>query len=287
MAAVFKHELRMYFHSLTAYVFGAFLLVIVGIGAMLYNLQAAVSNFEFVLSFSSIIYAVIVPILTMRVIAEERRQKTDQLLYSLPISTFQVIAGKYLALLAVFAIPLCIISCYPLIFAQFGEVYLPTSYGSLLAFFLMGAALIAVGVFISSLTDNQGFAAGIGVAVILLNYFSVTLSEYVSSTAQGSALALFVLAAGVGLLIHYLTRNDNLACAVGLSLMAVVVLWYFVDSAAFEGLLSGIMTALSLFERLDVFVNGVFDLTAVTYYLSVAAFFLFLSVQSLEKRRYN
>ena len=175
MAAVFKHELRMYFHSLTAYVFGAFLLVIVGIGAMLYNLQAAVSNFEFVLSFSSIIYAVIVPILTMRVIAEERRQKTDQLLYSLPISTFQVIAGKYLALLVVFAIPLCIIACYPLIFAQFGEVYLPTSYGSLLAFFLMGAALIAVGVFISSLTDNQGFAAGIGVAAILLNYFSVTL----------------------------------------------------------------------------------------------------------------
>ena len=175
MAAVFKHELRMYFHSLTAYVFGAFLLVIVGIGAMLYNLQAAVSNFECVLSFSSIIYAVIVPILTMRVIAEERRQKTDQLLYSLPISTFQVIAGKYLALLAVFAIPLCIISCYPLIFAQFGDVYLPTSYGSLLAFFLMGAALIAVGVFISSLTDNQGFAAGIGVAVFLLNYFSVTL----------------------------------------------------------------------------------------------------------------
>ena len=287
MAAVFKHVLRMYFHSLPAYVFGAFLLVIVGIGAMLYNLQAAVSNFEFVFSFSSIIYAVIVPILTMRVIAEERRQKTDQLLYSLPISTFQVIAGKYLALLAVFAIPLCIISCYPLIFAQFGDVYLPTSYGSLLAFFLMGAALIAVGVFISSLTDNQGFAAGIGVAAILLNYFSVTLSEYVSSTAQGSALALFVLAAGVGLLIHYLTRNDNLACAVGLSLMAVVVLWYFVDSAAFEGLLPSIMTALSLFERLDVFVNGVFDLTAVTYYLSVAAFFLFLSVQSLEKRRYN
>ena len=271
MAAVFKHELRMYFHSLTAYVFGAFLLVIVGIGAMLYNLQAAVSNFEFVLSFSSIIYAVIVPILTMRVIAEERRQKTDQLLYSLPISTFQVIAGKYLALLAVFAVPLGIISCYPLIFAQFGYVYLPTSYGSLLAFFLMGAALIAVGVFISSLTDNQGFAAGIGVAAILLNYFSVTLSEYVSSTAQGLALALFVLAAGVGLLIHYLTRNDNLACAVGLSLMAVVILWYFVDSAAFEGLLPSIMTALSLFERLDVFVNGVFDLTAVTYYLSVAA----------------
>lgn len=287
MAAVFKHELRMYFQSLTAYVFGAFLLVIVGIGAMLYNLQAAVSNFEFVLSFSSIIYAIIVPILTMRVIAEERRQKTDQLLYSLPISTFQVVMGKYLSLLTVFLIPLCIIAVYPLIFAQFGEVYLPTSYGSLFAFFLMGAALIAVGVFISSLTDNQGFAAGVCVAVILLNYFSVTLSEYVSSTAAGSALALFVLAAGVGLLIHFLTRNDNLATAVGLTLMAIVVIAYFVDSSMFEGLLPQVMTTLSLFERLDVFVNGVFDLTAITYYLSVAVFFLFLSVQSMEKRRYN
>lgn len=287
MVAVFKHELRMYFQSLTAYVFGAFLLVIVGIGAMLYNLQAAVSNFEYVLSFSSIIYAVIVPILTMRVIAEERRQKTDQLLYSLPISTVEVIVGKYLALLTVFVLPLCLIAVYPVIFAQYGEVYLPTSYGSLVAFFLMGAALIALGVFISSLSENQGFAAGIGVAAILLNYFSVTLSEYVSSTAIGSAVALFVLAAGLGLLIHYLTRNDNLACGVGITLMAAVVIAYLADSSLFEGLLPEIMTALSLFERLDVFVNGVFDLTAVVYYLSVAVFFLFLSVQSLEKRRYN
>lgn len=287
MVAVFKHELRMYFQSLTAYVFGAFLLVIVGIGAMLYNLQAAVSNFEYVLSFSSIIYAVIVPILTMRVIAEERRQKTDQLLYSLPISTVEVIVGKYLALLTVFVLPLCLIAVYPVIFAQYGEVYLPTSYGSLVAFFLVGAALIALGVFISSLSENQGFAAGIGVAAILLNYFSVTLSEYVSSTAIGSAVALFVLAAGLGLLIHYLTRNDNLACGVGITLMAAVVIAYLADSSLFEGLLPEIMTALSLFERLDVFVNGVFDLTAVVYYLSVAVFFLFLSVQSLEKRRYN
>ena len=175
MTAVFKHELRSYFHSLTAYVFGAFLLLVVGFGAMFYNIQAAVSNFEYVLSFSSLVFVVIVPILTMRVIAEERRQKTDQLLYSLPITTTQVILGKYLALLVVYLVPLCVISLYPLIFAQFGEVYLLTSYGSILAFFILGAALIAVGVFLSSLTENQGFAAGMGVAVILLNYYSVSL----------------------------------------------------------------------------------------------------------------
>lgn len=287
MLAVCKHELRMQFHSLTAYVFGAFLLAVVGIGAMLYNLQAAVSNFEYVLSFSSLVFAVIVPLLTMRSLAEERRQRTDQLLYALPLSTWEVILGKYLALLAVFAVPLCVIAVYPLLFAQFGEVYLPTSYGSLFAYFLLGAALIAVGVFLSSLTDNQGFAAGISVAVILFNYYSVALSEYAAATAQASALALFVLAAGLGLLVKALTRSENLAIAVGLPLMALIVAAFFFNSSWFEGLLPNVMAALSLFERLNVFVNGVFDLTAVVFYLSVAAFFLFLSVQSLEKRRYN
>lgn len=287
MIAVLKHELRNYFHSFTAYVFGVFLLAIVGIGAMLYNLQAAVSNFEYVLSFGTIIFVVIVPILTMRVIAEERKQKTDQLLYSLPISTVKVILGKYLALLVIYLIPLAIISIYPLIFAQFGDVYLPTSYGSLVAIFIMGAALVALGVFISSLTDNQGLAAGIGIAVILFNYYSVSLSEYVSSTAFGSAIALSVLALLLGAIIRYLTRNEQLASGISLILLAVITATYFLNPTAFEGLLPNIMRQLSLFDRFNTFVSGVFDLTAIFYYVSVIVFFLFLSVQSLEKRRYN
>ena len=287
MIAIFKHELRLYFHSLTAYVFGAFLLLIVGIGAMLYNLQAAVSNFEYVLSFSSMIFAVIVPILTMRVIAEERKQKTDQLLYSLPISTTKIIVGKYLALLVLYLIPLAIISTYPLIFSQYGEVYLLTSYGSLLAYFVMGAALIAIGVFISSLTENQGFAAGIGIAAILFNYFSVSLAEYVSATAIGSAIVLFVLAAGLGWLIYHLTKNSNLGYGVGLTLMAAVVALFWIDESKLEGLVPEIMKTLSLFDRFEIFVNGVFDMTAIVYFVSIIIFFLFLSVQSLEKRRYN
>lgn len=287
MTAVFKHELRGYFHSFAAYVFGAFLLAIVGIGSMLYNLQAAVSNFEYVLSFGSIVFVVIVPVLTMRVIAEERRQKTDQLLYSLPITTTQVILGKYLALLVVYLIPLCIISLYPLLFSQFGEVYLPTSYGSLFAIFLMGAALLAVGVFISSLTENQGLAAGIGIAVILFNYYSVSLSEYVSSTTLGAVVALLVLILAVSLIVRYLTRSPAIAYAVGIVLIVPTGLVCFLSPSRFEGLLPNIMRQLSLFERFTAFVNGMFDLTAIFYYLSVIAFFLFLSVQSLEKRRYN
>lgn len=287
MIAVCKHELRGYFHSLTAYVFGAFLLAVVGVGAMLYNLQAAVSNFEYVLSFSSLVFVVIVPILTMRVLAEERRQKTDQLLYSLPITTTQVVLGKYLALLAVYLIPLAVICVYPLIFAQFGEVYLPTSYGSIFAFFVMGAALMAVGVFLSSLTENQGFAAGITIVVILFNYYSVSLSEYISSTAFGSLIALDVLAILLGFLIRYLTRNEGLAYGVALALVLALAAAFLVDSSMFEGLLPAVMEQLSLFERFNTFVNGVFDVTAIVYYLSVIGFFLLLSVQSMEKRRYN
>ena len=287
MTAVLKHELKSYFRSMTAYVFGAGLLLAVGLGAMLYNIEAAVSNFEFALSYFSIIFAVIVPILTMRVIAEERKQKTDQLLYSLPITTTQVIVGKYLALLTVYMIPLCIVALYPLIFSQFGDVYLLTSYGSMLAFFIMGAALIALGVFISSLTDNQGFAAGIGIAVILLNYFSVSLLEYISTTAFGSVVALCVIILALGAVIKHLTKNENLAYGVFFILIAAIAITSFVNGGIFEGLLPSIMTKLSLFDRFTGFVNGVFDITSIVYYTSVIVFFLFLSIQSLEKRRYN
>lgn len=287
MIAVLKHELSNYFHSLTAYIFGAFLLVFVGIGALMYNIQSAVANFEYVLGFVSLVFVLIVPILTMRVIAEERKQKTDQLLYSLPITTTQVVLGKFGALLAVYFVPICLICIYPMVFAQYGEVYLLTSYGSIFAFFVMGAALIAMGMFISSLTENQGFAAGIGVAVILFNYYSVSLAEYVSSTALGSAIVLCVLFMILGLVMSHLTRNEIFSYAVSLVMIAAVCVTYFFDSTKFEGLVPKIMTELSLFERFYTFINGVFDMTAIVYYVTVILFFLFLTVQSLEKRRYN
>ena len=287
MIAVLKHELSGYFHSLTAYIFSAFLLAFVGIGVLIYNIQSAVANFEYVLGYVCLGFVVIIPILTMRVIAEERKQKTDQLLYSLPIRTSQIVVGKYLALLMVYLVPLCIVALYPLIFAQFGEVYLLTSYGSLFAFFVMGAAMIAVGTFISSLTENQGFAAGITIPVILLNYYSVSLAEHVTATAFGSFAALCVFAVVIGVVIRFLTQNENLAYGISILLIIILGVAYFVDSAKFEGLLPDIMTKLSLFERFYSFVNGVFDLTAIVYYVTVIIFFLFLSVQSLEKRRYN
>jgi len=287
MIAVLKHELSLYYHSLTAYVFGAFLLLITGVGALIYNINESVANFEYVLGFISIIFIVLVPILTMRIIAEERKQKTDQLLYSLPISTTGVVLGKFLSLAVVFFIPTIVISIYPVVFSFYGDVYLPTSYGCIIAFFFMGLALMSIGVFISSLTESQGMAAGICAAVMAFNYFSATLADYVSSTAVGSIISIVVLVILIGLLLKYLTKSNYICIGfIALCVIAVIII-YVVDSTLLEGLLPTIMQNFSLFERFNVFVNGVFDLTGIIYYLSFTAFFLFLTVQSLEKRRYN
>lgn len=287
MIAVLKHELRSAFNSLTVYLFCAALLCIVGVGAMIYNIQASVANFEYALNYISVILVVIIPVLTMRSFAEERKQKTDQLLYSLPLTTWQIVGGKYLSLLAMFFLPMAIIAVYPMIFAQYGEVYLPGAYGSILAFFVMGAALIAIGMFISSLTENQGFAAGIAIVLFLFNYYSVSLAEQVSSTSYGSAFALCIIVALVGFIVKTLTKNNMIALGVGGGLVVLTLAAYFIVPDKFEGLLPSIMEKLSLFDRFTTFVNGVFDLTALVFYASVIVLGLFLTVQSLEKRRYN
>ena len=287
MIAVWRHELKMYFHSMTAYVFGAFLLLFTGIGALIYNINESVANFEYVLGFIDLVFIVIVPLLTMRIIAEEKRQKTDQLLYSLPISSAQVIIGKFLALLVVFAIPMVFICFYPLLFSKFGDVYLPTSYGSLVAFFFLGLALISIGMFISSLTESQGMAAGICVAVMLLLYFASKLADYVSASAILTLVVIIVVLFLLGMVIRALTRSTLAGfIPTGLLMVAAFVV-YLKSPSSLEGLLPKVMDEISLFDRFDVFVNGVFDLTAIVYYISIIVFFLFLCVQSLEKRRYN
>ena len=288
MTAVFKHELRSYFHSLTAYVFGAFLLAFIGIGAMLYNLQAAVSNFEYVLSFASLVFVVIVPVLTMRVLAEERRQKTDQLLYSLPITTVQIIAGKYLALLVLYLIPLAIIAVYPLIFAQFGDVYLLTSYGSILAFFLLGCVFIAIGMFLSSLTESPVIAAITTCAALFFFYLLDNLLQYFPSSAISNLVIWIIIFALIGLLIYHITKNQMIAGIVtGIGCIAGIVV-YFVKKTLLESLFSTLLGHLVL---TDIFYNFsqnyIFDLGGLLTYLSLIILLVFLTVQTFEKRRWS
>ncbi|WP_300282750.1 ABC transporter permease [uncultured Subdoligranulum sp.] len=286
MKAVFKHELSLYYHGLLAYVFGAFLLEFIGIGAMMYNINRAVANFEYALGTFCIGFVALVPILTMRVMAEEKKQKTDQLLSLLPITGADIVLGKYFAMAVVFIAPMLVACVYPFIFSLYGDVYLPTSYGALFAFICLGLALIAIGMFISSLTESQGMAAGICVVVMLFCYYSADLADYISSTAFNVAV-LLVLSALLALLVRRLTRSDVAGLIILVLCVAAVAITWFVSPDSLQTLLPDLMSKLSLFERFYTFVNGVFDVTAIIYYASVAVFFLFLCVQSWEKKRYN
>ena len=286
MKAVFKHEVSLYYHGLMAYVFVAFLLEFIGIGAMLYNINSAMANFEYALGTFSIAFVGLVPVLTMRVMAEEKKQKTDQLLSLLPITSTDIVLGKYFAMALVFVLPMLVACVYPFIFSFYGDVYLPTSYGALFAFICLGLALIAIGMFISSLTESQGMAAGIGVVVMLFLYYSATLANYISSQVF-NVVVLVVLAALLGLLVRKLTNSDVAGLGVFLAGAAALAVTWFVKPEALTGLLPDMMQKLSPFERLYTFVNGVFDVTGIVYYASIAVFFLFLCVQVWEKKRYN
>ena len=287
MKAVFKHELSSYFSSVTGYVFGAFLLLFTGIYVMVYNLHNAYTNFEYVLGSMSFVFLIIVPILTMKVLAEERRQKTDQLLYSLPLTMTQVVLGKFAALLVVFAAPLLIMCLYPIVLSAFGNVNLPAAYSAILSFYFLGMALIAIGVYISSVTESQAVAAGLCFVVMLLNYFIADLSAFASSTAYSSLAALAVVALAICGIVYLMTKNGFVSLVLAAVLEAGLVAVYMVDSTKFEGLFPEIIGQLSLFERFYGIVNGVFDLGTLVYYLSVTGVFLFLTVQSLEKRRWS
>ena len=287
MKAVFRHELSSYFTNVTGYVFGAFLLLFTGIYTMVYNLQSASVNFEYVLGSMSFVFLIIVPILTMRVLAEERRQKTDQLLYSLPLTMTQVVLGKFAALVVVFALPLAIICLCPLILSAYGNVYLPAAYSAIVGFFFLGMALISIGVYISSVTESQAVAAGLCFVVMLVNYFLGDLSGFASSTAYSSLTALAVAVLVLCAIVYLMTKNGFVSLVLAAVLEAGLIGFYLVDSSRFEGLFPAIISELSLFERFYAMVNGVFDITAIVYYLSVTGVFLFLSVQSMEKRRWS
>ena len=193
----------------------------------------------------------------------------------------------YLAMLVVLLVPTAIMGLYPLILSQFGTVPLQTAYGALAGFFLLGACLLSIGLFVSSMTENQVAAAVITLVVMLVLYFMSGLASYVSTAASASLTALIIVAAVLCLVLYLLTKNAPVSVLVLAVLAGGLYLWYSPDTSAFSGLFSDIMNQLSVFDRFDSFVDGVFDLTAVVYDLSVTGVFLFLSVQALEKRRWS
>ena len=287
MIAVYKKELRTSFTGMAAYAFIAFVLVFAGIYTMLYNLSNGYPNFEYVLQSMSIIFLIAIPILTMRSIAEERRQHTDQLLYALPLGMTRIILGKYLAILTVVAVPCVIMGFYPLLLSQYGQVSFATAFGALIGFFLLSAALAAIGLLISALTENQAVAAGLCFVVMMLLYFMNNLTSFVSDTAAASLAALMIVVLVIAALVLLFTKSTPLAGLVAVIGCGGLLGCFAVASDRFEGLFDKMMESLSVFERFYTFIDGVFDLTGVLYFLSIIAVALFLTVQTMEKRRWS
>lgn len=287
MIAVYKKELRTSFTGMAAYVFIAFVLVFAGIYTMLYNLSNGYPNFEYVLQSMSIIFLIAIPILTMRSIAEERRQHTDQLLYALPLGMTRIVLGKYLAILTVVAVPCVIMGFYPLLLSQYGQVSFATAFGALIGFFLLSAALAAIGLLISALTENQAVAAGLCFVVMMLLYFMNNLTSFVSDTAAASLAALMIVVLVIAALVLLFTKSTPLAGLVAVIGCGGLLGCFAVASDRFEGLFDKMMESLSVFERFYTFIDGVFDLTGILYFLSIIAVALFLTVQTMEKRRWS
>ena len=128
MTAIYKRELKSYLTSMVGYLFIFFILVLTGIYFSAYQLSAAYPKFETSLSAVTFVFLIGVPILTMRVLAEERKQKTDQLLLTAPVSVSGIVIGKYLALVTVFAVPMAVMCTYPLIMSRFGTVEFASAY---------------------------------------------------------------------------------------------------------------------------------------------------------------
>ncbi|HIX13127.1 MAG TPA: ABC transporter permease [Candidatus Anaerofilum faecale] len=287
MIAIYKRETASMLRSMIGWVVIAVLLGIAGIYFTNGNLNYGLPYFGYVLSSVSFFLVFLCPALTMRTFAEEKRQKTDQLLLTAPVSVGSIVMGKYLALLTVFAIPTGIFALYPLILNQYGAVPMAETYATLLAFFLLGAACLAVGMFFSSITEHQVVAFVTAVVVLVVSYLMTGLQTIITA-GSGSALVLFsVLAAAIGGLLWYFTKSFVLGAGVFTVAELALAVVTATRSSAVTSAFTSVLDSLALFDRFSGFLNGTLDLGAYLYLISAAGLFVFFTVQALEKRRWS
>lgn len=287
MLAVYKKELRSYLTSMVGYVFIAFVLLILGIYFTAYNLQYASPDFGATLSSVTFLFLVITPILTMRILAEEKKNRTDQLLLTAPVSVWKVILGKYLSMVTIYAIPVVISAFYPLIMGRYGVISYPMAYVAVIGFFFLGCAQIAVGLFLSSVTESQVIAAVLTFGILFCSYMMDGIESFFSDTAVSSMVAFLILAVVLGIVVYQLTKNIIFSSCVGGVLVIVVAAVYFIKPTIFTGLIQKFLNLFAIANHFDNFVGGIFDVTGISYMLSVVCIFVFLTVQCIQKRRWS
>lgn len=287
MLAVYKKELRSYLTSMVGYVFIAFILLILGIYFTAYNLQYGSPDFGVTLSSVTFLFLIITPVLTMRILAEEKKNRTDQLLLTAPIAVWKVVLGKYFSMITIYLIPVAVGNLYPLIMGKYGAVSYPMAYTAVLGFFFLGCAQIAVGLFLSSVTESQIIAAVLTFGVLFCSFVMDGIAGFFSDTALTSMLTVLILVILLAMVIYQMTKDVILSSIVGIGMSAVVVILYFIKSSLFSGLIQKVLDLFAIVNHFDNFVGGIFDVTGVVYMFSVICIFVFLTIQCIEKRRWS
>lgn len=288
MLAIYKRELKSYFHSMTGCVFIAFLVMFTGIYFMAYNLNAGYPYFSYTLSGSLIVFLVGIPLLTMRSFSEERKTKTDQLLLTAPVSLTKVVLGKYFAMVTVLAVPNVIFCLFPLLIKLQGTAYLLVDYSSIAVFFLLGCVYLAIGMFMSSLTESQIIAFISTFGILLLLYLWDGILSFLPGSAFSGMIGILLILTLIVVYIYHMTKNWMLAAGIEAVGIVTALIVYFVKSSLYENLLTKLLGRLAL---ADVFMNisssNIVDVSGLLLYVSILIIFVFLTIQTIQKRRWS
>lgn len=295
MLAIYKKELRTYFTTMTGYAFVAFFSLVVGFVFYYINVAGASAFIGYALRYSyvSVIMMVLVPVLTMKIFADERHSKTDQMLFTAPVTVGKIVIGKFLAVASVFTIPVIIVLLYPLMMMDYGDTPIGANYACIIGFWLMGLALFAIGCFISSITENQIISAVVTFAILLFVFMLQYITGVFPTSAAFSAGAVcffVVLFAAIYWLVarKSVDRAATIAAVIAAVGILIVIGLYIMNSGMFEGLLQTIMLRCSVYYMYTYYFEAeIIDISSFVYFISVIGLFLFLTVQSVQKRRWS
>ena len=287
MLAVYKREFRAYMSNVYGWLFMAVLLLFVGFMMFLENLIGGAPYIEYAILDSEYALLLLIPVLCMRSMAEDRRNRTDMFYLSLPMKTSSVVLGKYFALLTVYALPCAVVAIYPVLLGMFGTVNFAGAYSALLFFFLLGAALIAVCQFMSALTDNLVVAAVLGVVAALVLYALPILGYVLPGDAVISFVGVILLALLAAGIAYGVTRSTTVTVVVAALLVIPASVCYILSANLFTGLIPSLLTWVAPFTHFEnAATYGLFSIPSMILLLSYPVFFIFLTVQSADKKRW-
>jgi ABC-2 type transport system permease protein len=284
MIPIIKKELKSYFLSPIGYIFMGFFLLISGFFFVGINLVSGSSNYNIMLDNISFLFMILVPILTMRIFAEEFRQKTDQLLLTSPLSTTNIIVGKYLAAVVVFLLTLLITCCYPIIMSFGGLIPIPLIVGGYIGFLLLGSCFIAVGLFVSSLTENQVVSAVISFVILLFIQLLEPFKQIIPNDTIAGLIFIGLIIVGASFLVYKSIKNIFLTVVVAILGVTGAAAVYFTAITSYNGIIIKVVDWFSLLKRYEGFSKGNINFGSLVYFISFATAFVFLTVQKIQRR---